>query len=311
MTAPGTLSQTGLYSDIANKTLAPVVAMFSPTYPLWSDAADKTRWIYLPECEPIDSSDMDLLDFPVGTRAFKEFRLDGKRLETRMIHRFGEGAADYLFAAYQWRDDESEADHVPNGVEDVRGTEHDIPDVDACHRCHGPYPSGGGLPSRYLGFSALQLSHAGPGLTMASLSASGALTQPAPAGFQIPGNSVEKAALGYLHANCGNCHNDSANGLLFPFMNTFVKTADTLVTQTGTYTTVVNQATEFFVKNPECLWRVNGGDLQQSCVHHRMGERGSDEMKNVDQMPPIGSDVVDAVGMAAVGAWIQSLPPPP
>jgi hypothetical protein len=227
-----------------------------------------------------------------------------------MVHRFGPGPDDFLYAAYQWRDDESEADHVPNGVDDVRGTAHDIPDVDSCTRCHGPYPPGGGLPSRYLGFAALQLSHNGPGVTMASLSMAGALSQPAPAGFEVPGTPVEKAALGYLHANCGNCHNDSPSGLLFPAMDTFIKTSDTTVDQTGTYTTVVDQATQFYIKPPTCLMRVIGGDPENSCVYDRMLQRGSDSMKNTAQMPPIATDVVDAVGAAEVSAWITSLPSP-
>ena len=209
-TAPPSLSETGLHADVAVHAIAAHAEAYTPSYPLWSDDAAKSRWMYLPECAQIDTADMDEWSFPVGTRAWKEFSLDGKRLETRLVHRYGSGANDFLYATYAWNEDESEAVLVTGGVEDARRTEHDIPPVSACGSCHGGVAGTGGTPARYLGFSAIQLSHAGPGLTMATLSAEGALTTPAPAGFAVPGTPIERDALGYLHANCGNCHNDTA-----------------------------------------------------------------------------------------------------
>src|SRR5271170_5474418 len=46
--APPTLSQTGLYSDIRRKLIAPGNETFTPQFPLWSDGAGKSRWIHLP-----------------------------------------------------------------------------------------------------------------------------------------------------------------------------------------------------------------------------------------------------------------------
>ena len=72
------------------------------------------------------------------------------------------------------------------------------------HQCHSK------LPEHLLGLSAIQLSHTGAGATIGSLSAAGMLTVPAPNGFKVPGSDPgTQAALGYLHANCGNCHNSS------------------------------------------------------------------------------------------------------
>ena len=53
----------------------------------------------------IDNSDPDAWEFPVGTRMWKEFVVDGRPVETRMIHRFGPGPDDFVFAAYVWDDD--------------------------------------------------------------------------------------------------------------------------------------------------------------------------------------------------------------
>src|SRR5688572_2248112 len=70
--APSLLSETGLYlSDMT--TLGPGVRPFEPGHELWSDAAEKKRWIALPEGEAIDTSDMDYWDYPIGTRLWKEF----------------------------------------------------------------------------------------------------------------------------------------------------------------------------------------------------------------------------------------------
>lgn len=308
-TAPATLSDTGLYSDIATKTLAPDVLAYAPQFELWSDAAEKARWVYLPECGVIDNTDEDDWDFPVGTRMWKEFALGGQRLETRLIHRYGPGPNDFLFATYVWDAAETEATLEDNGVEDVLGTEHDVPATNACGRCHGPHPSKGGLPSRYLGFSAIQLSHTGSDVTMATLSNDGHLMVPNAAGYTVPGTPVEQAALGYLHANCASCHNDSPDGLLFPSLDMRLRAADTDATQTAAYLDLVNQPKGNF--SGACTHLIAGQDVTNSCVHFRMSERGDDMTPNMNQMPPLATDVADSGGLSIMEAWIASLPPVP
>ena len=308
---PATLSQTGLYSDIATRTLSNYVQEFEPQYPLWTDTAAKTRWIYLPECNPvIDNTDEDIWQFPVGTRVWKQFERDGTLIETRLIHRWGPGQNDWTFAAYKWNDLDTEADHLPLGELDAKGTEHDIPDETACKRCHGTNLSPGGTPSRILGASAIQLSHSGVGLTMASLSANGNLMVPNAAGYTVPGNDTERLALGYLHANCGNCHNSTDDGWLAPSLRMRVLAADTDVTQTRAYTTMVDVAPDQFGMTPpnECDFLVDGGSPSNSCVSLRMHARGPDDAPGNIQMPPLGTQDVDTAGAAAVDAWITSLP---
>ena len=307
--APALLSETGLYTDIVTKAVASYAKSYTPNYPLWSDGAGKSRWMYLPECAQIDATDMDVWSFPVGARAWKQFDEGGVLLETRMIHRHGPGANDFVYAVYQWNAGSTEATLVSSGVEDVKGTEHDIPSDSDCQSCHGGNPGGGGTPSRYLGISAIQLSHANPGVTMASLSADRLLTVSAPAGFAIPGTPTEQAALGYLHANCSNCHNLTSSGVGFVGMEMRVRSTDATTATTGAYTTVVNQPVQFFT-GMGCDFRIAGSDVADSCVHFRMSERGSDGMPNFNQMPPLASDEQDAAGVAAIAAWIGVLPPP-
>src|SRR5579883_3455610 len=54
---PTTLECTGLYADIASKALAPRARSYAPATPLWSDGAEKQRWIALPPGTTIDATD--------------------------------------------------------------------------------------------------------------------------------------------------------------------------------------------------------------------------------------------------------------
>ena len=58
---------------------------------LWSDGAAKQRWIAIPPGTKIDTSNIDEWVFPNGTKAWKEFRLDGKRIETRLYEKGASG----------------------------------------------------------------------------------------------------------------------------------------------------------------------------------------------------------------------------
>ncbi len=198
---PARLSETGLFAPDGG--LADGVRPYRPAHALWSDGADKRRWVRLPAGAVIDTSDPDDWRLPVGTRLWKEFSLDGVRIETRVLDRWGPGDGDWTALAYLWSADRSDAVAAPFGAQDALGTTHDVPASGECVACHG------GRHSFALGFSALQLAHAADGdeLTLGELLASGALSTPVAPVLTVPGDATEQAALGYLHANCGHCHN--------------------------------------------------------------------------------------------------------
>jgi hypothetical protein len=301
---PESLSATGLYADIATKTLGRAVRGFAPRYALWSDGADKQRWVYLPECGVIDTSDMNDWSLPIGARLWKEFTVGGVRIETRLIERIGPGANDFSFAAYAWNAAETEATRVPQGVIDALGTTHDIPNESSCRRCHGSHAKGGGRPSRALGFSALQLGVAGAGVTLASLADDGKLSDPHATGIIAPvgADAVEQAALGYLHANCGHCHNDSVDHVPQLDMNLWLDVEHDTAAQTGAYLTAIGVATTLFVAQGVTT-RIAPGDAAASALWFRMNERG-----NNAQMPPVASEQIDATALADIAAWIGGLP---
>ena len=55
--APERLADTGLYEDGRPGRIDPRNRPFSPQYPLWSDGAAKSRWVYVPEGSTIDVTD--------------------------------------------------------------------------------------------------------------------------------------------------------------------------------------------------------------------------------------------------------------
>jgi hypothetical protein len=280
---PAMLSQTGLYADIATKQLAPGTTEFTPANILWSDGAEKHRWIQLPGGAQIDSSDMNHWVFPVGTKFFKEFDLDGKKLETRLIWRVddtGNRETDYLVGAYVWDDAESDAVFMKDGAEDIRGTDHDAPAADTCWRCHV------GEAGHILGFSAVQLG---------DVSALPLTVQPATP-YQAP-----NAALGYLHANCGHCHNPSGSAWVDSHMILRLDVDEHDVMTTQIYATTVGVPLEQWI-NRGYTTRIVAGDPDNSAVYVRMSSR----TPNV-QMPPLATEHTDPNGMDLLRTWITSL----
>lgn len=300
---PQSLRETGLYSDFENEVLAPGVREFEPHFALWSDGATKRRFVYLPPGSQIDTSDMDYWVYPVGTRLWKEFWRDGVRVETRLLYkiRAGEGAGSWRMVAFAWNQEQTEADAVPSGADDALGTGHDIPPQVECLRCHGSVTDIG------LGFSAVMLDHDDAGVSLANLIAEGRLSNP-PAGtgtpyFPLPGDAVDQAAMGYLHANCGSCHNPRSEvfGSGDALMNLRLY-VDEIATVEGSpaYTTTVCQPEQTDIPAAEQI--IVPGQPDASAVVIRMSQRNTE-----DQMPEIATEEVDDAAVAALRAWVESI----
>jgi len=296
---PELLSQTGLYQNIALDLTERDVMSFQPKFMLWSDGATKRRWLRLPAGEQIDTSDMDAWDFPVGTKAWKEFRVNGVRVETRMLHKDAED--HWVMIAYRWRADQQDADAAPLGETNVLGTPHDIPDETLCSHCHNQQ-------GVLLGVSAIQLSLTLPGQNLMGLARAGLLSHAPLKNFQIPGGPLAESALGYLHANCGHCHRPNT-----PVYEQILKRGprtggpifwertdrlDTLVNTTGYASTVLQPNSVL----PD-LHIIEPGYPEESEMVIRASQRGEGTL----QMPPLGTEVVDQAGLKQIKDWITSL----
>ena len=291
---PFLLSETGLYRDIETEELAPDLIAFEPAHALWSDGATKRRWVRFPQGSVIDTSDMNHWQVPVGTVFFKEFTRDGVRVETRAIARIGPDRFDYWMGAFVWNQAGTDAEFRPDGEENARGTEHDVPTSTQCGTCHN------GEPGRALGFSALQLSEGG---RLAELAQAGLLSDPPSDDerFAAPGDPSTAAALGYLHANCGHCHNPDGSARPDTNMNLRLDLGQTSPETTNAYLTTVGVELQYF-NDTELSYRVEAGDPERSALIQRMSERGTDT-----QMPPFATELVHDDGVDLVSEWIRSL----
>ena len=307
--APTMLAQTGLYSDLATKTIAPGLIAFTPRWELWSDAAVKRRWISLPPGARIDTTSMDFWSFPVGTKVWKEFSRGGRRVETRLLQKIGptDDRDDWFMVSFQWDAGETDATAVPDGVVDAAGHD-DIPAQAACVACHRDTF----VPSVIIGFSALQLDARPliPGhASMGSLVATNSLTV-TPLGqqpyFPLPaGDAVTAAAFGYLHANCGNCHNPrSVHVDAVPIVLRLETGALASWATTPTYLTTVDRP--LGAGAPGATAVVEPGVPATSALYLRF----TSTMMGF-QMPKLGREVVDPTGGDAIRAWIAALTPTP
>ncbi len=308
---PPSLQETGLYSDFATLQVDPQHLSFAPQYPLWSDGATKRRWISLPPGTAIDGSDPDAWIFPVGTRFWKEFSINGQRVETRYLERRADG--QWLYAAYAWSADGREVQLVgPRGKRGAyplaHGRSHTIPGVTDCKACHQ------GSPSEVLGFSTLQLAperdpgapHAelrpDPGVDLKYLADRGLLVGLPQGLLEVPpqiaaATPIERAALGYMHGNCGHCHNDQGSlqniGL---FLRYDAKTAgEPAIASTVGYP-VKKPAPG---QSPDAVLRVEPGHPNRSGLLQRVSSRYP-----ALQMPPLGTELIDNEAVALLYRWI-------
>jgi hypothetical protein len=312
---PERLSDTGLF--LAGTTsVDPANRPFSPQYPLWTDGARKSRWIQLPPGARIDATDLDNWSFPPGTRLWKEFAFGGRRVETRLLWRTNSGA--WAYATYVWNDAQTDAILAPadglRGVAEVEdGKRHSIPSRDDCRACH----ENGRTP--VLGFTALQLSDdrdaaapnaeppAGGMLTLRRLLDERLLDPARPelasTPPRIPGDSSTRAALGYLTANCGHCHNEESS-LATVRMPLRMPAYPSDAHVDATVKTLLAHTTKWDLPHaaPGTTRAVAAGAPGLSALFVRMQSR-----RPSSQMPPLGTVVPDREALKLVAGWIQSL----
>lgn len=253
---------------------------YRPAFEAWSDGAEKTRWIHLPSGGAVDGSDPDAWLFPVGTKLWKELRLGGSKIETRMLWK--DGPSHWTMAAYVWSADQTTATLATTPVRPIAGSSYEVP-AGQCEACHQS-------AEKPLGYSAVML--ADTPLAAAS--------------------PVERDAIGYLHANCGvSCHRPGGSA---PFSMRIDVTPSGQLPATADATAVwsaINHPSAFTPANGSgAYYRLRPTDGSRSTILYRMSTRAAGE-----QMPPLGSHLVDDDGRAKLTAWIDAMnvapyPPP-
>jgi hypothetical protein len=107
-----------------------------------------------------------------------------------------------------------------------------------------------------------------------------------------------RAALGYLHGNCGHCHN--AGGKLRNIgLDLYRGAADASAVASLVGRPVRKPAPG---QSPGAVLRVEPGHPERSALAERMGSRWA-----ALQMPPLGTELVDEEALALVRRWITEL----
>jgi uncharacterized repeat protein (TIGR03806 family) len=304
--APTMLSQTGCFLKDDPKKAAPAMIPYGVNTPLWSDNAQKQRWMAIPEGKTVavDPATGDF-DFPVGSVLAKYFEMDGIALETRFISRLSDGQ----WAAYTYVFDEEGKDAKLLGEEnDYRfipkgddALEWGFPSRKACFGCHtksakitiGPeiaqldgdykYPSG------IVANQVQTLRHIGvlDEKTVAPKDLKILM------GLKAADASAEQKARSYLHANCSYCHQgdevkDVTLDLRMDRPLSKMNACDVKPSKNG-----------FGI---DAVKLIAPGAPERSMLLFRMKSKVQDV-----RMPVVGTKLVDEEATKAIETWIGSL----
>ncbi|MBX3192948.1 MAG: PQQ-dependent sugar dehydrogenase [Labilithrix sp.] len=292
---PSRLSQTGCFLASDPSSPAPSLVPYAVNAELWSDGADKARWMALPSGGKIRVGADGDWELPVGTVLAKSFSLAGKKIETRLFVRHTDGGwAGY---AYEWNDAQTDALLLETGKTKLVGAQSwTIPSRADCMTCHN------GAAGGSLGLETQQLNRTftyPDGTTqnqLDRLQAMGAFSAIAPLPAvrtalprpHEPGANAPRARA-YLHANCSFCHRPDGPGRGALDLRFSADLA-------GTH--ACNAAPEL-----DTLGVVNArlfapGQPSRSMLSVRMKATGA------GRMPPLASARVDAAGAALIDQWI-------
>jgi hypothetical protein len=308
--APNDVYCTGLYATRDPAYHVAEAIQYKPGVLLWSDGAEKSRFLLLPAGTTIDTHDLDHWVFPVGTKVFKEFRVGDELVETRMLWKQGE--TNWVTTTYIWDDTGLAATRNTATTGVFRDDGYEIPTDKDCGKCHH------GGSDYVLGVEAVALAlPTAEGNTLEDFVAQGLLSDPpVDTTVSLPEDTTGHAAnsLGFLHANCGMaCH--STRGLGDETQLVMRVRADELWDETGHRRTLAVSDTDTWAATvgvapttasvaqqyPDAL-RITPGDHELSVVWQLSNLRGT------YQMPPLASHVVDVEDNAELAAWIDDLP---
>ena len=309
---PATLSQTGLFSDLANLTPAPSLVPYSVNLPFWSDHALKRRWFAIPDGSSTMSWSRDgCWTFPAGQIWVKHFDLElergnpatAKRLETRLLVKTATGAYG---VSYRWNEAGTDATLVPDpGVAfdvavSVDGAPYlqrwAIPSRAECMACHTPQAGHAlSMDTRQLnldpggGNQLVQLHQAGYfSNTPDSPNLLPRLVRPDEDDFPI-----EARVRSYLAANCAFCHRPDGNGAPAEWDGR----PGTTLAATGLIDGLPASDSGGF---DPLLRLVAPGDPARSILLHRVAAS-----PGFSRMPPIGSNELDHAAIDLLTAWID------
>ncbi len=326
------LSQTGCVSPTAPTTFAPSVIPYEVNSPLWSDGADKTRGMALPNGAKIhvvncsanpsecpgsrDYADDGKWKLPVGTVMVKSFLFDGKLLETRLFMHFS--ATTWGGFSYKWDAAQTDATLESNNRDEEsfatgqRTVDWHFPSRDDCMTCHIPDKG-----YAVLGLETAQMNRVVSGSNqLDTLQALGifeaAIPTPYKAALISPTTSqlgsppasatLEQRATTYLHANCAFCHrpDDDVDCGTDPCLDLRFG----LPLGSRNICNIAPSQGGFGLANPVTM---APGHPELSVMSIRMKAPPDDSGGHHGRMPLIASYVVDQQATDLIDSWITSI----
>ena len=292
---PAALSEYGFFSDQSAQQPAPGVTPYRLNTPLWSDGADKLRFVYLPAGTKAAANGDGLLRLPVGAALVKTFKQGGRLIETRvLLHR----PAGWLALPYVWDPDQREARLALGGRRITltgpagQPISYAVPNKNQCKECHGV--AGAVTPIGPKGYN-LSPDWLGAFQQAGRLDKVPQVVRRIPLWERREQAPAADAARGYLDVNCAHCHNAggaaSNSGLYLGWLET-----DPIKLGLG--------------KRPVAAGRGSGGldfdvvpgDPAHSILYYRMAS-----LEGGIAMPELGRAKVDPAGLTAVQRWIGAM----
>jgi len=296
---PATLAEYGFFADPPAQLPAARVTAYRLNTPLWSDGAEKLRFVYLPAGTQAKADGENLLQFPVGAALIKTFAFQdqGRRrlIETRVLLHRAEG---WVALPYLWNAEQTEARlalagaRVPVITPGGETINYRVPNKNQCKECHGLH--GAVVP---IGPKARNLSHdwLDRFAKTEMLDRVPEVSHPVPLWEERATVSAADAARGYLDSNCAHCHQPGAtasnSGLDLRWEQ-----------QDPQAIGVMKRPVAAGRGAGNLLYDVVPGKPQQSILAYRMGS-----LEGGVAMPELGKATVDKDGLAAVERWIADL----
>jgi len=296
---PATLAEFGFFADAPGQVPAARVVPYRLNTPLYSDGADKLRFVYLPVGAQAKAGGQGLIDLPVGAALIKTFAFteNGQRrlIETRvMLHR----ADGWIALPYLWNAEQTEAKlalagaKVPVVTPAGEAIAYRVPNKNQCKECHGV--EGKVIP---IGPKARNLSREWlAGFVQAGmLDKAPEVAAPMPLWEDGRMATAEAAARAYLDVNCAHCHRAGASasnsGLDLRWEQTDAKALGVMKRPVAAGRGAGN-----------LLFDVVPGKPGESIMVHRMAS-----IEGGVAMPELGKATVDREGLAVVERWIAGL----
>jgi uncharacterized repeat protein (TIGR03806 family) len=310
-----------LFQDPEDPTESPNAGgiPYDLTTPLFSDYAQKHRFVFLPPGTQASYDPDAPFSFPVGTMIAKTFAFAydlrdvglGERLvETRLlIHR----ESGWVGRAWIWDEAQTQAAlAIGGGLETVewihtdgtmRSTSYQIPNANQCTSCHWPDNHPIGPKARLLnrdydygGGAENQLAHWSAMGWLAGAPADPATAPRLPV-WNDPGDgTLEERARAYLESNCAHCHSEVGRARSTGLWLEYDRPFDSKVG---------------LCKSPQSagggsgglLYDIVPGDPLMSILVFRMAQ-----VAPQIKMPELSKSVVHDEGVALVSDWVQGLP---